>query len=378
MHGQNSNQNWLRLIIGGLFGIGIYGLVKCERQEKWSLKGAIGSGLGGAIAFPVIEPQIRKAVEIIKNLSPPQSKMSSVKYSPPNSFSKWDIDQKLSELLEKVTELEEMTRNFHQEEKALPVSQMDKIWQSILVPGSVILIIGKRGSGKSALGFLILEKLCYRMKCYVLNLPEDAHSQLPPNIGVVSRVENAPFGSAILVDEAAIEFPARTSGSEKNRKLLEVISLARQRNQIIIFISQDTSYIDINILRGLSSLIIKEPAPLQEKFERCEVKESINKARLAFGKITEDRRGWAYVAFSPGGYEGLIRTPKPSFFSDKLSNCYASFPQRAKEKEPKVLSKEEKKEKAYSLYIKDKLSVRQIAKHLGVSKSTVHNWIKEM
>jgi len=73
----------------------------------------------------------------------------------------------------------------------------------------------------------------------------------------------------------------------------------------------------------------------------------------------------------------LIRTPKPSFFSDKLSNCYASFVEKAIEKEPKVLSKNEKKEKAYMLYTKEGLSIREVARYLGVSKSTVHNWIKE-
>jgi len=161
----------------------------------------------------------------------------------------------------------------------------------------------------------------------------------------VPNLENAPFGSALLIDEVALEFPARMSSSEKNRKLLGIISLARQRNQITIFIAQEASYLDINILRGLSTLIIKEPSPLQSKFERYQIKEFIEKAHLAFDHIPGDKRNWAYVAFSPGGYEGLVRTPKPSFFSDKLSNCYASFVEKAIEKEPEVLSKNEKKEK---------------------------------
>jgi len=101
-----------------------------------------------------------------------------------------------------------------------------------------------------------------------MNLPRNVHNLLPAHIGVVPNLENAPFESALLIDEAAIEFSARMSSSEKNRKLLEIISLARQRNQIIIFIAQETGYLDINILRGLNTLIIKEPSPLQGKFER--------------------------------------------------------------------------------------------------------------
>ena len=37
-----------------------------------------------------------------------------------------------------------------------------------------------------------------------------------------------------------------------------------------------------------------------------------------------------------------------------------------------------RREKAYNLYVKDKLSIRQVARCLGVSKSTAHNWIKEI
>jgi len=71
MSTQNSNQFWIKLILGGLFGIGVYGLVKCERQEKWNAKGAVGAFLSGAVTFPLVEPGIRKIAENVKNLPPP-------------------------------------------------------------------------------------------------------------------------------------------------------------------------------------------------------------------------------------------------------------------------------------------------------------------
>jgi predicted DNA-binding protein (UPF0251 family) len=286
--------------------------------------------------------------------------------------------ERIKELLRKLPEIkEEKSKNLHAKENIPSISCTDKLWQSILAPCSVILIVGKRGSGKSALGFLLLEKLSCSMKCYVLNLPKEVHNLLPANIGVVSNLEDVPVRSAILIDEAALQFPARSSSCEKNRRLLNITSLARQREQTIIFISQDTTYIDINILRALSTLIIKEPAPLQSKFERHQIKEFIDKAKRAFDKIKGDKRRWAYIAFSPNGYEGLIEVSKPSFFTNKLSRCYACFNKDVEEKTPQVLSKEEKKEKAYMLYTKEALSIRQIAHYLGVSKSTIHNWIKE-
>jgi len=245
-------------------------------------------------------------------------------------------------------------------------------------PGSVILIVVKPGSGKSALGYFLLEKLRYRANCYVVNLPKTAHRHLPSWLGVVTSLEDAPFGAVLLVDEAALHFSARMSQSQKNQRLLEVISLARQREQIIIFIAQEASYVDINILRGLSTLIIKESSPLQVFLERGELKEFIRKAEEEFKKIDDDnKRNWAYIAFSPCGYKGMARGTKPDFFTDELSRCYAFPQQETQEKETKRLSKEEKKEKAYKWYTGDHLLVRQIARRLGISKSTVWNWVQE-
>lgn len=153
--------------------------------------------------------------------------------------------------------------------------------------------------------------------------------------------------------------------------------MARQRNQTIIFIAQEASYIDINIVRGLTTLIVKEPAPLQMLLERAELKQFIQRAKGEFERIEEDKRCWAYIAFSPGGYQGIVRVAKPDFFSDALSKCYALPDQETEDKGGHTLSKEEKKKKAYEWYREDHLSVRKIAPRLGVSKSTVSNWIKE-
>ena len=52
--------------------------------------------------------------------------------------------------------------------------------------------------------------------------------------------------------------------------------------------------------------------------------------------------------------------------------------QETEEKEARSLSKDEKKRKVYEWHRKDYLSLREIAPRLGVSKSTVDNWVKEI
>ena len=69
----------------------------------------------------------------------------------------------------------------------------------------IALIFGKRGSGKSALGFRILENIHHstKRKCFVLGVSQKS---MPKWIGSIEKIDDAPQGSAILVDEGAISF----------------------------------------------------------------------------------------------------------------------------------------------------------------------------
>lgn len=370
-----SEQKWTKVITGILLGLGSYGTVKWIKREKWTWKGAAQSAFAGGVVVPLTEPAIRKLIEGIKNLPPTPVSTSWIRQDKPPNLA---ITEKEKLFIEKLEDLKKKLPGMYQTTKnqERPLLSENK-WEAILIPGSVILIIGERGSGKTASGYYLLQKLSQRMGCYVVNLPDEVRHLLPAGIGAVPTLEEAPCHTALLVDEAGLEFSARRSASEKNQKLLEVISLARQRNQIIIFIVQETSYIDITILRGLSSLIVKEPSPLQSRLERPEIREFIEKAQLALNQLPGDKRDWAYLAFGTSGKHGMLRTPKPSFFCDELSNCYGLSYEKIAEKKPSILCREDKKEKAYEMHTKEKLSIRKIAEQLGVGKSTVHNLIKE-
>lgn len=374
-HEKKTNINyWIQGALGWGLGDLLYLIVKLAKKEKPTLRGLVSSGMTGGIGTPLAVWGIPKLIEMERKAQ--ESYSFSTAAAPSRTSTPVNIvsRQKTSP----------QVKNPPPSVKAVPIPHEIKEtnikedpWADILPQGSVTLILGKPGSGKSALGYFLLEKLHYETRCYVVGLPKTAHPHLPPWLGVVSRLEEAPLDAALLVDEGALQFSARMSASEKNRRVLQAISLARQRNQIIIFISQEASYIDINIVRGLSTLIVKEPAPLQAHLERAELREFIQKAQGRFQKVEDDRRGWAYVAFSPCAYQGMLEAPKPDFFSDPLSKCYAISHEEAKEKQAQALSKEDKKKKAYEWYTKEHLSVRKIAPRLGVSKSTVWNWIKE-
>ena len=348
----------------------VYIIAKLCSREKFALDEALFFAIGGAYL-----PQAFRNTYAKKEMQPQPQTADIVRGI--RAFDLSRIPAQPSPI---------MTPTFRRETPTSPVTASPKVvetnlksytWFDVLVQGSVVLVIGKPGSGKSAFGYFLLEIFQHRASCYVINLPKRVHHLLPPGIGVYPSLEDAPLDSVLLVDEAAAQFSSRMSSSEKNQKLLEIVSLARQRNQIIIFICQEASYLDITILRGLSTLIIKEPAPLQVLVDRPELKEFIQKAKGKFENTEEDKRTRAYIAFSPCGYEGMVVVEKPSFFTDELSRCYAIPHQESEERKVPVLSKEEKKQKAYQWYLGGNMSIRQTASRLGVSKSTAWNWINE-
>ncbi len=180
----------------------------------------------------------------------------------------------------------------------------------------IALVFGKRGSGKTSLGFRLLENIHCKThrKCYVLGVEEQL---LPKWIKSISSMEEVPNNSIILVDEGAIAFGSRDSMASKNKELSSLLAIARHKNLSVIFITQNTGMIDKNILKLADILLIKEGSLLQLEMERNEIKKFYEKAKSAFESLDSDRRKYAYVL--DGDFEGVISHSLPSFWSMNLS-----------------------------------------------------------
>lgn len=169
---QTNVNYWIQALLGWGVGDLVYLIAKLAKKEKPTLSGLVSSGMAGSIGTPLAVWGIPKLLEVQR-----QAQRNS-------SFRQVAVPSYAS-MLASITPVDKTTSRVEIPPLCLPATprthevkhtnSKQYPWLDILPPGSVTLIIGKPGSGKSALGYFLLERLHYRTSCYVVNLPKRAH-----------------------------------------------------------------------------------------------------------------------------------------------------------------------------------------------------------
>jgi len=262
--------------------------------------------------------------------------------------------------------------------KLIELNEPDIRWLDLIIHPSILLLLGRRGSGKTALGFRLLEIFRYKLMPYVIGLPSQCAPLLPDWMGVKESLEDVPSGSISLVDEASLSNHARDWAKAESRDLCRLLNLSRQQDKTIIFSTQQGRQINLDIASSANVIALKNPGMLQSEFERPALRQIVSDAKLAFETISGDRKKWSYVYSPDAGFNGLVENILPTFWSQKLSHIYGYVlaGEKVTEKHPSRMTLEQKKQKAKELY-KMRWPLSRIAKYFGVSKSTVFNWIRD-
>lgn len=183
--------------------------------------------------------------------------------------------------------------------------------------GKIGIILGARGSGKSALGIRILENInSIGKKVYALGFRKD---RLPKWIVSVEDIKEIPNNSFLLADEAGIEFSSRSSMSSLNKLLSDLLLISRHKNISIIFITQNSSNIEINTLRQADYLLLKPSSLLQLDFERKKIRDIYKEVEGKFKKYHD--KGTTYIYSDL--YRGFVKNSLPSFWTEDLSKSFA-------------------------------------------------------
>jgi len=262
----------------------------------------------------------------------------------------------------------------------------DHQWLELAPHPSVIVIVGPRNSGKSHLGQRLLDQRRVRSAPYVLG-PSSLRRLLPKEIGVVQRLEDVPHGAAVLIDEAYIAFGARISMTAAGRIIGQMVNLSRQRGWSLIFVTQDSRQLDVNVISQADVIAIKGVSEIGREYERRELRPFTERARPAFATIQGDQRPWTWVHSEKTGFSGLVRHEPASYWREALSNAFAGVMsaddqpnvvgKTAAPRQGKRLSKEELRARAKELVLVRHLSYGQAAKMIGLSKSTVWDLVHD-
>jgi replicative DNA helicase len=181
------------------------------------------------------------------------------------------------------------------------------------------IILGARGTGKSAIGMRLLENFKVKTKksIYALGFKEES---LPKWIKVINDIEEIKNDAVILIDEGGIEFSSRDAMSEGNKLLSEILLIARHKDLSVMFIAQNSANLEINAIRQTDYLVLKPSSLLQKDFERKKIKEIYQKVDEDFEELSNDK-GLTYLYADT--YRGFVSNTLPSFWSDKVSKGYA-------------------------------------------------------
>lgn len=249
-------------------------------------------------------------------------------------------------------------------------------WLKLIHHPLLILILGGRGKGKSALGYRLLELLRWVANIYVVGLPKEARKYLPEWIRMVASLEDVPPKSIVLVDEAYMSYHARSSMAAKAKAMSQLLNLSRHREQTLIFVTQESRQVDPNITSSANVIIFKKPGILQAEFDRPGLNKIASNAKEAFTTISAgDEKKQSYVYAPDSDFTGLVENSLPTFWTQKLSHIFAAGGEVITIA-PKETQLTERIEKAKQLK-QQGLSQGQIAKMMGVTRPTIKNWLED-
>ncbi len=190
------------------------------------------------------------------------------------------------------------------------------------------LIVGKKGSAKTSLGFTVMNTIhnTQKKKCYTYRFPNaKALKKIPfPVENIVSLNKLYHLRDAIvLIDEAHIHF----SSMEKkvNEDLRNLLSISRQNNVDFVFICHNSYFLNRSLFSFIDVKMIKEVNPQHWELERVYMRKLYSNTHI-FGKGN---------FFLDCDYERGNQTfEKPGWFTDEFSCAY-----RVNEKKESIFSK---------------------------------------
>jgi hypothetical protein len=163
--------------------------------------------------------------------------------------------------------------------------QKVQLYSIIPYPG-VVMIMGDIRTGKTGLAHEIANQMHSRHNLpAILHMPRMVENQrrslqriIPPWMTVTTKRSQWKDRAVVIYDEAAQSAHARRSQSGDAVELDDLLAIAGQREQLILFISHYSRKLDLNVCTSIHRIIWKRPTYAHQLWERDEMADFTSKA----------------------------------------------------------------------------------------------------
>ena len=209
--------------------------------------------------------------------------------------------------------------------------QKANLYSLIPYPG-VMMIMGDIRTGKTGLAHEIANVMHSRRDLpSILHLPrvdeklrKSVQCLVPSWIKVTTKRSQWKDGAVVIYDEAAQSAHARRSQSGDAVELDDLLAIAGQREQLILFISHYSRKLDLNVCTSVHRIIWKRPTYAHQIWERDEMADFTSKAYDFFkgikGQVAQKKACLVLDMENFGFYQ--CNNKLPPWWTDRLSRIF--------------------------------------------------------
>jgi hypothetical protein len=213
----------------------------------------------------------------------------------------------------------------------LSTPQKANLYSLIPYPG-VVMIMGDIRTGKTGLAHEMAYLMHNRRKLpAVLHVPKadekvrKAIQRLVPSwMKVTTKRKDWKDGAVVIYDEAAQSAHARRTQSGDAIELDDLLAIAGQREQLIIFISHYSRKLDLNVCTAVHRIIWKRPTYAHQLWERDEMADFTGKAYdwfKAIDGVVAKRKACLVLNMENFGFS-QCNNALPPWWTDRLSRIF--------------------------------------------------------
>lgn len=207
-------------------------------------------------------------------------------------------------------------------QRGIPVLQdraASAFWRSLReTEFGTYLVLGRKGSGKTALSLLLAE--LHSKPLLVIGLDQALLDRLPidaEEIPPAALIHDLPSNVTMLVDDAVLFFSNYQYNSPVAARIREIIALQRHFHHHLIFNSQLGASLNRYVVEP-TVLFLKPASMLFADLERPHLRKRFENAQRAFSLV--DVALWPrYVYALTDQHEGMLETELPTGWSSALS-----------------------------------------------------------